>query len=409
MFALLLLILKIVSAHDAKTDDPSAKRWKAFGDTYQKAGKDIFNLQEVLRTLNLIILGKTGSGKSTLINNVFRDNLTKTGIGQYVTEKITCYTKPNYPLTVYDTPGLEIDKDNQTSLINNLSDLIENTTKSHDPNKIIHCIWYCINCNSQRFEVGEIKFIKKLVNDYLNKIPIIIVLTQCYDQDTKDEMLNMIHSLNLGIPVVPVIAQEKTYRILGLKDPIRIQPFGLDHLVDEMADRIPEILKETLNNVQIVSLKQKQKSAKKTIALASTAATAIGGIPFAGKLLAFGTTQIAMLRSIANSYGIPVFGETVSEIINSTIQNGILFSTGNSNDQSFVLPSCVLTAIKMFNNGGIVSAVSSGAITAALGISYMKMAEARYKNEYLSFLSFEESFKENVQKLYKEKLDEFDL
>ena len=39
-----------------------------------------------LKTLNIIVAGKTGVGKSTLINGVFRAELAETGIGKPVTE-----------------------------------------------------------------------------------------------------------------------------------------------------------------------------------------------------------------------------------------------------------------------------------------------------------------------------------
>ena len=39
-----------------------------------------------LNTLNIIVAGKTGVGKSTLINAVFRDKLAETGMGKPVTD-----------------------------------------------------------------------------------------------------------------------------------------------------------------------------------------------------------------------------------------------------------------------------------------------------------------------------------
>ena len=41
-----------------------------------------------LKTLNIIVAGKTGVGKSTLINSVFREKLAETGMGKPVTDPI---------------------------------------------------------------------------------------------------------------------------------------------------------------------------------------------------------------------------------------------------------------------------------------------------------------------------------
>jgi len=53
--------------------------------------------------VNIIVAGKTGVGKSTLINSVFRENLAKTGIGAPVTNTIKELTKKDFPLR-YMTP-----------------------------------------------------------------------------------------------------------------------------------------------------------------------------------------------------------------------------------------------------------------------------------------------------------------
>jgi predicted GTPase len=42
---------------------------------------------------NIIVVGKTGVGKSSLINGVFRGNFAKTGVGKPVTENIKVIKK----------------------------------------------------------------------------------------------------------------------------------------------------------------------------------------------------------------------------------------------------------------------------------------------------------------------------
>ena len=41
-----------------------------------------------LKKLNIIIIGKSGVGKSTLINSLFRGNFAETGLGKPVTQEI---------------------------------------------------------------------------------------------------------------------------------------------------------------------------------------------------------------------------------------------------------------------------------------------------------------------------------
>ena len=46
-----------------------------------------------LNTLNIIVAGKTGVGKSTLINSVFKEKLADTGMGKPVTSHMRKITK----------------------------------------------------------------------------------------------------------------------------------------------------------------------------------------------------------------------------------------------------------------------------------------------------------------------------
>lgn len=53
-----------------------------------------------LNTLNIIVAGKTGVGKSTLINSVFRDKLAETGMGKPVTNHMRKLSKKGIPVSL---------------------------------------------------------------------------------------------------------------------------------------------------------------------------------------------------------------------------------------------------------------------------------------------------------------------
>ena len=54
-----------------------------------------------MKIMNVMLLGKTGVGKSTLINNLFNERIAETGIGRPVTQEIRQYSKEKYPLTIF--------------------------------------------------------------------------------------------------------------------------------------------------------------------------------------------------------------------------------------------------------------------------------------------------------------------
>jgi len=164
-----------------------------------------------LNKFNVMILGKTGAGKSTLINNIFRVDLAKTGLGMPITDQIRKIEISDYPLAIYDTPGLEMSGKNAVdNLLDEVLGEIRSGIRSGDMNQMIHCIWYCVATPSHRFEEAEIYFLKNFFGKASSfKIPVIIVMTQSYSNSDANLLRNKILSENLPVrDIVPVLAED---------------------------------------------------------------------------------------------------------------------------------------------------------------------------------------------------------
>ena len=84
-------------------------------DRFEDSGNILSVIERAIReaaheigTVNILIAGRTGVGKSTLINEVFQGRLATTGQGEPVTKQTRRYTKKGIPLAIYDTRGLEL-------------------------------------------------------------------------------------------------------------------------------------------------------------------------------------------------------------------------------------------------------------------------------------------------------------
>ena len=344
---------------------------KIAGEAIKMIAEKISNLNR----LNIIVAGKTGVGKSTLINTVFRGELTTTGIGKPVTTHIQEYTKKDIPLKIYDTRGFEMKQEVQEQVKQEIWDTINAGFASKDINEAIHCIWYCINTASQRIEPEEIKWIRELSEENkIAKVPIIVVLTQSFSKKNAEQMKNILLDENLNVAqIVPVLAAD--YEI---NEDYTAPAYGLDNLIQIMGEALPDELIETLSYLQIVNLEEKKKHARKAVATAAIAAAGEGAapIPFSDSFLLV-PTQLGMIVSITVIFGFD---------INKSILIALLSSTLGSGGATLLGKTVVTNLVKVIPGigsvaGGVISASTASVITAALGEAYIQVLSLVFKGE----------------------------
>ncbi len=351
-----------------------------------------------LKNLNIIIAGKTGVGKSTLINSVFREQLAETGMGKPVTTHMRKITKKGFPLTIYDTRGFELGKDAQKEVKKEVVETIREGLAEKDVNKAIHCIWYCINTASNRIEPEEIEWLRDFSEENrVIQVPVIIVLTQAFSKKKADEMRKAILDENLDVvQVVSVLAED--YEI---DEDYVVKAYGLDLLIRVMSESLPDELQDTLQNVQKASLEEKKRHAQAVVATATAAAIAEGAtpIPLADCAVLI-PTQVAMIASITALFGLDVSKSIIMGFISSTI--------GTSG--ATVLGKTVVSSILKFvpgvgsAAGSAISGATAGLITTALGETYILIMVAVFKGDMNMNDLETKAGKEKVKQLFKERL-----
>src|SRR3982750_2882295 len=86
-------------------------------DWFAESFRNEFEKQaSAMGRFNLAIFGKTGVGKSTLVNAVFGEEVARTGIGQPVTRGSHLYVDRIGHLGIVDTQGLEVGRDSKEIL-----------------------------------------------------------------------------------------------------------------------------------------------------------------------------------------------------------------------------------------------------------------------------------------------------
>lgn len=351
-----------------------------------------------LKLLNIIVAGKTGVGKSTLINGVFRENLAETGMGKPVTKHMRKISKKDFPLNIYDTRGFELGKDAQSEVKDEVMEAIRKGIKSKDVNEAIHCIWYCINTASNRIESEEIEWLKDFAKENeLTQVPVIIVLTQSFSKKKAKEMRDMILNENIDvIQVIPVLAMD-----YDIDDEYVAKAYGLDTLIRVMSEVLPDELQETLQNVQKASLEEKKRYAQAAVATATAAAFGEGfsPIPFSDCALLI-PTQVAMVASITAIFGLDINKSIITAFVSSTLGAGgatIAGKTIVSNLLKFIPGAGTLV-------GGSISGATAGLLTTALGEAYILLMEAVYKGELQSSDINTDEGKAKMKELFKRRM-----
>lgn len=367
-------------------------------DAAQAAQKIMDEIKEnysSLTTLNVVVIGKTGVGKSTLINSVFGENVAEVGLGRPVTQSIRKLEKEGTPLAIYDTPGLELQGDHSAeNLLEQVTNLINEGIQSEDVNQAIHCIWYCINIASSRVEPTEMNFLRKLgENTKRCNVPVILVLTQAFSKKKTEEMVTALRKENLPVrQVVPVLAQD--YEIS--EDYPKIKAFGIDKLVELMSELLPDTVRDTFIALQIASIDLKRKRARAAVTAAAGAAALTGAspIPFSDAAILV-PTQVSMLAGITAIFGLPIEKAALTSIVSATIGTAGATVLGKT---------VVSNLIKMIPGAGtIIGAAISGttaaALTGALGEAYIAIL-TRVASGDISFADL--TSKEGMEELRRE-------
>lgn len=270
---------------------------------------------EAIGRFNLAMFGKTGTGKSTLINAVFGSEVAKTGIGEPVTQGSHLYVDRRGTLGIMDTQGLEIGRDDG-ALIKELRQVVKDLRKK-PLSEQIHCAWYCVRGMDRRFEESEDKFIRALAE---LEIPVLLVLTQVPMRDGQfhpDAVSLARHIESLKLPIIG----GRPFMTYAMRDQFSGQPpYGLSEVLQATFQAVPEAVQAALVAAQRIDLDAKARAAQAFIGATVTASAAVAAtpIPFSDAALLV-PLQLAMMARIAQLYGMSADKAAIAAVASTAV------------------------------------------------------------------------------------------
>jgi len=201
---------------------------------------------------NVLIIGRSGVGKSSLLNYMFDRNIQETGVGSPVTKKGIFPSSYEYDdalkLKIYDTWGLEPDKTEEWKK------LIVDEVHKHDKMEVrewFNTIIYCISANSDRVEDFEIEIMKALVRE---KNQVTVAITHCNNnKDVRAENLKqrLVNTADINAEQVVFVCNVDMNLIGG-----RVERFGkekifkiiISNLWESFKTKVPYLIKKGVNS-----------------------------------------------------------------------------------------------------------------------------------------------------------------
>lgn len=344
-------------------------------------------LKKNIKSPNILLLGQTGVGKSSLINTIFGKEMAKVSNVKPETRGFHIYSNASVPVNIIDSEGYELASAEQFK--DSLSQYIDENFA--DITKQIHIAWYCISISSARVLPYDLENLDYLVN--AKKIPTCVVFTQC-DNDTPEgdtaKALQSVVTQRFGrhMPCFQTSNDEIINKELDLG---KLIEWSVNNLSDEN-------LRSGFLIAQKVDLEKKSEKARSRIKYYVGLAGAIGAspIPMSDAVLLTGL-QVKMTSDIFTLYGLNTqFTDTIRNIIGGRV----ISMLGKMVAGSLLkfIPGLGTIAGAAINAGVAVS------ITASLGYALCLLTKKAIEEEWSGNVAVLEKLftEENIQRLMDE-------
>lgn len=316
---------------------------------------------------NLMIVGGTGVGKSSLVNCVFGKEVAKVGSGKPQTKGINVFDNKGSPVVIFDTEGYEIfDGNVDNSNFKNVVLAEVNRRSKLDLKDQIHLFWYCVSVANHRITEYDLENIKALNN---LGVDLAIVFTKCDTEEVDDNDEGVTSKIFKEILTKEGINSSHIFETIAEGE----ESLELNKLIEWSVNRLTnDDLRAAFIGAQKKNITLKNSEANKIINLASIAAAGAAGLnpfPLTDSVILL-PIQTGLAVKLASIYGFTSLGENALNLLKTQVVSLI-------GKQLAASLTKLIPIVGQFVNAGV-----AGGLTLGLGYGL----KALYGSAYLDYL-----------------------
>lgn len=322
---------------------------------------------------NVLIIGNSGVGKSTLINALLGEECAKTGWGiNGTTDKLEIFENNELPFRIIDTIGFEPNFIRKFKAIDAVKRWSKESAKKGNENSQINLIWFCIDGTSSKLFDDTINSISQATKIW-KSVPIVAIITKSYSKIEREKNIEMVTNAfaNQKQPknlkkIIPVVAE--TYLI---DENNYVAPEGISELIEVTNELMPEGIKAAENDIYDYKLSRKRTLAQSIIGVSTASGAAVGAIPipFADALILAPLEKVE-IEAIGKIYEIE---KGNNNLINTIIDIGTVSAAAKGTiDLIKAIPGINIIS-------SVLNAIIAAAFVAAIGEATAYSFEEIYK------------------------------
>jgi predicted GTPase len=325
---------------------------------------------------NILVIGNSGVGKSTLINAVLGEKAAYTAWGGDMgTYELHRYEGKNLPFDLIDTIGFS--PENERKTIKEIRSWLKKEYMGKTVSDGINVVWFCVDGTSGKLFANTLECFAKSVSDW-KSIPVIIVITKSYSVPDREQNIRMIHDilsrqkkLKLNVQkVIPVVSEP-----FFITESTFAPAEGITELIEYTNALMPEGKKAASEDIGRHIRKKRSMQAQALVGgyVAAAVAVAAVPIPFPDHFLLI-PLETAMINGIANHYGVKK-NSGYEQALKYLLELGAVTAAAKAALEALkAVPGLTLGAVT-------INAIVAGSIVAGLGEACIGIFELVSKGE----------------------------